>query len=188
MSCRYEKSTCCVPWSRTRVVGSIPHPFRIHGWVALSDHLHFMIEFPEGDVDFSVRWRSMEMGFSKSMPATGRRPAVRQRAVNAASGNAGSREHLIRDEDDSQAHMDHVHFNPAKHGLVTRVVDWPYSTFRRLVEQGVHPTDWGGGVESNRLVYDDRGSLSLGHSCGAMPFGYCALPEPGLRGHLARAS
>lgn len=55
------------------------HPFRIHGWVVLPDHLHCVIELPEGDVDFSVRWRLIKMGFSKGIPARKRRSAVRQR-------------------------------------------------------------------------------------------------------------
>jgi putative transposase len=34
--------------------------------------------------------------------------------------------------------------NPVKHGLVTQVRDWPYSTFYRDVERGIYPLDWGG--------------------------------------------
>ena len=59
----------------------------------------------------------------------------------------------IRDEADYRAHMDYVHFNPVKHGWVSRVSDWPYSTFHRLVEQCVYPPDWAGGDE-NLLAYD----------------------------------
>jgi putative transposase len=37
-------------------------------------------------------------------------------------------------------------------GLVARVGDWPYSTFHRLVEEGVYPADWAGGFEDNNVV------------------------------------
>jgi putative transposase len=50
-------------------------------------------------------------------------------------------EHLIRDERDFQAHMDYVHINPVKHGLVSRVRDWPYSTFHLLVKDGAYTVD-----------------------------------------------
>jgi putative transposase len=63
-------------------------------------------------------------------------------------------EHLIRDERDYQAHVDYVHINPVKHGLVKRVRDWPYSTFHRLVKQDVYPIDWAGGAEVE-VGYDD---------------------------------
>jgi putative transposase len=33
------------------------HPFMIHAWVVLPDHLHCDIELPEDDVDFALRWR-----------------------------------------------------------------------------------------------------------------------------------
>jgi hypothetical protein len=36
-----------------------------------------------------------------------------------------------------------------KHGLVKNVVDWPYSTFHRLVKAGVYPRNWAGGAESD---------------------------------------
>jgi len=63
-------------------------------------------------------------------------------------------EHLIHNEADYRAHMDYVHINPVKHGLVSRVCDWPYSTFHRLVERGIYPSDWAGGGEA-LLGYDD---------------------------------
>ena len=42
-------------------------------------------------------------------------------------------EHHIRDEKDYAAHMDYIHFNPVKHGLVKSPKDWPYSTFYQYV-------------------------------------------------------
>jgi putative transposase len=35
------------------------------------------------------------------------------------------REHLIRDERDFCQHLDYLHGNSLKHGLVGRVADWP---------------------------------------------------------------
>lgn len=43
--------------------------------------------------------------------------------------------------------MDYVHINPVKHELVQRVIDWPHSTFHRMVAAGVYPADWAGGAE-----------------------------------------
>jgi putative transposase len=94
------------------------------------------------------------MGFSKSIPLKERRSKVRQKRGERGIWQRRYWEHLIRDEADYRAHMDYVHFNPVKHGWVTRVSDWPYSTFHRLVEQGIYPPDWAGGNES-LLAYDD---------------------------------
>jgi len=41
-------------------------------------------------------------------------------------------------------HIDYIHYNPVKHGLVSQVSDWPHSSFHRYVKLGVLPKDWGG--------------------------------------------
>jgi putative transposase len=130
------------------------HPFHIHGWVVLPDHLHCVIELPEGDSDFVNRWRLIKLGFSKKLPKTERRSSVRVARGERGIWQRRYWEHLIRDEADFRAHMDYVHFNPVKHCLARRVSDWPYSTFHRLVEEGVYPVDWGGG-DVGVLPYDD---------------------------------
>jgi hypothetical protein len=37
-----------------------------------------------------------------------------------------------------------IYINPVKHGLVTRVRDWPFSSFHRDVAAGLFPEDWAG--------------------------------------------
>ena len=55
------------------------HPFEIHGWVVLPDHLHGVIQLPEGDTDFTTRWRLIKAHFARCLPRTERRSAVRRR-------------------------------------------------------------------------------------------------------------
>jgi len=123
------------------------HPFTIHAWVVLPEHMHCVIELPPDDHDFALRWRLIKMRFSKSIPKQEWRSAPRLRRGERGIWQRRYWEHLIRDEKDFAAHMDYVHVNPVKHGLVTRVADWPYSTFHRLVDEGVYPLDWAGSVD-----------------------------------------
>jgi hypothetical protein len=51
-------------------------------------------------------------------------------------------QHAIRDDADPERHADYIHFNPVKHGYVTRVSDWPHSSFHRYVDSGLLPADW----------------------------------------------
>ncbi len=37
-----------------------------------------------------------------------------------------------------------IRFNPVRHRHVTRVKDWAFSSFHRMVRLGVYPEDWGG--------------------------------------------
>jgi hypothetical protein len=53
-------------------------------------------------------------------------------------------EHAIRDDSDYRHHVDYIHYNPVKYGYVTRVVDWPFSSFHRFVRLGMYPSDWAG--------------------------------------------
>lgn len=125
------------------------YPFVIHGWVVLPDHLHCVIELPPNNTDFATRWRLIKMGFSKGLPQEEIRNASRTRRGERGIWQRRFWEHLIRDERDFNAHMDYVHINPVKHGLVKHVADWPHSTFHKLVEDGVYLPDWAGGDEDS---------------------------------------
>ena len=123
------------------------YPFIIHAWVVLPEHLHCVIELPEGDADFKTRWILTKMLFSKAIPKIELRSAVRIKRRERGIWQRRYWEHLIRDEADFRAHVDYVHINPLKHGLVKQVADWEYSTFHRLVKAGIYPRDWAGGDE-----------------------------------------
>ena len=131
------------------VVASVKsrHPFTIHAWVVLPDHIHCVLQFPEGDSDFSMRWRLIKADFSKRLPITEGRSAVRNRRGERGIWQRRFWEHLLRDERDFAMHVDYVHINPLKHGLVDRVSDWPHSTFHRWVKTGVYLSDWGAQVD-----------------------------------------
>lgn len=53
--------------------------------------------------------------------------------------------------------MEYLHFNPVKHGYARHVVDWPYSSFHRCVEEGIYPLDWGGVDDEAGIVAGERG-------------------------------
>ena len=131
------------------------HPFLIHAWVVLPEHMHCVIELPAGDAEFALRWRLIKAGFSKGLPVDEWRSSVRVRRGERGIWQRRYWEHLVRDEADFHAHVDYAHINLVKHGLVERVVDWPYSTFHRLVTQGVYPLDWAGGEAVESMAYRD---------------------------------
>jgi putative transposase len=122
----------------------VARPFYIDAWVVLPDHMHAVWTLPPGDDDYSSRWTAIKKAFIRTLPK-----AEYVSPVRAAKGERGIWqrrfwEHTIRNEQDYAAHVDYVHINPLKHGLVTRVADWPYSSFHRWVGDGVYPLDWAG--------------------------------------------
>ena len=119
--------------------------FHIDAWVVLPDHIHCMWTLPPGDADFAGRWQKIKIAFSTSMPATEERSSSRLRRGERGIWQRRYWEHTVRDDRDYRAHMDDIHFNPVKHGLVPAPAAWPYSTFHRCVGMGLYPEDWAGG-------------------------------------------
>ncbi len=58
-------------------------------------------------------------------------------------------EHLIRDENDFERHVDYIHYNPVKHGYAHQANEWPYSSIHRYIKAGVIANDWGGATGNN---------------------------------------
>jgi REP-associated tyrosine transposase len=86
----------------------------------------------------------IKIQFSKSIPRTERLSKARHARGERGIWQRRFWEHLIRDDDDYRRHVEYCYINPVKHGLVSRVCDWPFSSFHRDVAAGVVPEDWAG--------------------------------------------
>jgi len=135
-------------------------PFRIDGWVLLPDHLHAIWTLPPGDADFATRWRLIKTHVTRCCGADYfRADWLTARRANKRCGTLWQHrywEHLLRDETDTRHHLDYLHWNPVKHGLVPHVADWPWSSFHRYVAQGTYPADWGGGIDISGVTAGDE--------------------------------
>lgn len=67
----------------------------------------------------------------------------RQKRGEAAIWQRRFWEHTIWNDEDLAKHVDYIHFNPVKHGLVKQVKDWRWSSFHRYVREGFYDLDWG---------------------------------------------
>jgi putative transposase len=130
-------------------------PFSVDAIVILPDHLHAVLTLPEGDADFPGRWRRIKGHFSSGLISVGIEPK-RSSNGDVALWQRRFWEHTIRDENDFERHVDYIHINPVKHGLVHRVRDWPHSSFHRYVREGILPGDWGGSVNEFGENYGER--------------------------------
>jgi putative transposase len=122
-------------------------PFTIDAMVVLPDHLHALWSLPPGDSDFSTRWRLIKTWFSKNCdPALrGLRNPARARKNGQAIWQQRFWEHQISDTQDYTRHIEYIHYNPVKHGLVVSPIEWAYSSFHRYVANGLYSADWGAG-------------------------------------------
>jgi putative transposase len=115
----------------------VTRPFQIDAIVVLPEHLHCIWRMPEGDADYSSRWREIKKFAS--------------RHISTITNHRNERmvwqrrfwEHTIRDEVDWRKHMDYIHYNPVKHKLVSRPGDWPWSSFHNCIIKGWYKESWG---------------------------------------------
>ena len=100
-------------------------PFEINSAVILPAHLHMIWTIPEGDADFSSRWRHIESSFSRHVPPAQNRC---ERMVKRGEKGIWQRrfwEHHIRDQDDYDLHDRLIATAPLKLGLVRDPKEWP---------------------------------------------------------------
>ena len=118
------------------------HPFDILAFVVLPDHLHAIWQLPKGDCDFSNRWRRIKRDFTVALGQT--RPRSESKVKKGEAGLWQRRfwDHHIRDEADLAAHLRYCWYNPVKHGLVEKPLDWPFSSLHREVVRGMAEPEW----------------------------------------------
>ena len=112
------------------------HPFHMLAYVFLPDHFHILIK-PEPEVTHSQIMHSIKPNFTKAykrkMHVTGHMLFWQRRYWD----------HMIRDEDDLQRHLDYIHYNPVKHGLVAKPEEWVGSSYCYWQQRGAYFQGWG---------------------------------------------
>lgn len=122
------------------------HRFEINAVVILPDHLHCIWTMPPDDDDFSTRWRLIKGRFTRHyLQKGGSETALsksRRRQHERGIWQRRFWEHLIRDDEDLDMHMDYIAYNPVKHGLAECPHHWPYSSFNKWVDRGAYDPEW----------------------------------------------
>ena len=150
-------------------------------WVLLPDHVHCLWTLPPGDADFSMRWSMIKRQVSVTCSSLYKHPEwinpSKRKHRESTFWQRRYWEHRIRGESDLRRHVDYIHYNPVKHGLCQRAVEWPHSTFHRYVAQGAYSADWGG-VETGSEVETFGDDLSACAQTACPPY----LATEGLSG------
>ena len=118
------------------------HPFTIDGIVVLPEHMHMTMTLPPDDVNYSQRISFIKSGFSRQLEPMEFINSSRQTKRERGIWQRRFWEHLIRDEQDYERHLDYIHYNPVKHGHVKSPSQWPYSSIHRYINTGILPANW----------------------------------------------
>lgn len=123
------------------------HPFSIDAFCILPDHIHFIWTMNESDFDYSMRIGQLKRYFSRMysdhFEVNSNLCDSQIKRGETAIWQRRFWEHTIRDNDDLSRHIEYIHFNPVKHGLVESAKDWPHSSFLQYVNNGFYNTGWG---------------------------------------------
>ena len=112
------------------------HPFLMLAYVFLPDHFHLLIR-PNGPSTFSAIMQSLKSYFTYAYK--------NEIGINGSMRFWQKRfyDHIIRDEADLRRHLDYIHYNPVRHGFVTKPEDWPHSSFEDWRQRGCYAERWG---------------------------------------------
>ena len=104
------------------------HPFVPGATVVLPNMIRTIWTLPDGDADYSERWRLIKRRFTESQPGKGFPSASMARKRERGLWQRRFWEHMIRDEADLARHIDHIRRSAVLAGLVTDPADWPYQS------------------------------------------------------------
>ena len=113
------------------------HPYHLLAHVILPDHFHWLMRVDDKSGNFSIALHSIKRNYTLN---------YKKACGITTSFNLWQErfhDHIIRDERDFDNHFDYIHWNPVKHGYVTKPEDWRYSTYRHWLERGYYEPGWG---------------------------------------------
>jgi putative transposase len=112
------------------------HTFHLLAYAVLPDHLHLLMKTEPTD-NFSDIMKSIKWNYTfeyKHLHAISTPLTIWQKRFW---------DHVIRNEEDLARHVDYIHYNPVKHGLVASPALWKHSTFSHWLERGYYSEEWG---------------------------------------------
>ncbi len=117
--------------------------FELIAWVILPDHFHMLLN--AGNSDIPSLMKKIKLSFSLRY----------RKAINLYRGRLWQYrywDHIIRDRDDFNMHIDYIHYNPVKHNVVDSPCNWKYSSFDNYLKQGIYDSGWG----DKELKFDEE--------------------------------
>ena len=106
----------------------------LQAWVILPDHFHLIIDVKKHDISKLIQ--RLKSSFR----------ALYHKRLGLKMGRVWQHrywDHIIRDEIDWKHHVDYIHYNPVKHGLVQSAFRWQSSSIHRFHEDEIYVDDWG---------------------------------------------
>lgn len=109
----------------------------IAAYVVLDDHLHLLFSSPPSN-ECSAIVNHLRAGLQRELRKGGRSPDDTQTPV----WEHGFKVRALFDKEDLRDHLDFIHYDPVRHGLVERAGDYRWSSLHKRMKEGHYPYDW----------------------------------------------
>ena len=111
-------------------------PFGLLAYSVIPDHINLLLK-PEGKSNISRIMLSIKRSF------TLRFKELHSIKESLSLWQSRFWDHIIRGEEDLRRHFHYIHYNPVKHGLVSRPEDYSHSSYQQWLEKGYYEIGWG---------------------------------------------
>ncbi|USN53501.1 MAG: transposase [Candidatus Nomurabacteria bacterium] len=120
--------------SRLQITKNI-QPYYLYAYVVMHDHAHFLLR-PRYESNISDLMHCLKRNISRSINiiyphliAEDDHPRLSTKFIWQKSFY----DHIIRDQQDLNHHVNYIHYNPVRDGLVNKPEDWPWSSYKDFV-------------------------------------------------------
>ena len=103
-------------------------------WSVLPDHFHLLLS--SNNINISNLMRKIKLSFSGNY-------RVAHKMKSGRIWQYRFWDHVIRNQEDLNRHIDYIHYNPVKHKIVGNPIKWKYSSFHKYRSEGFYSDDWG---------------------------------------------
>jgi len=109
-------------------------PYKLVAYVFLPNHFHIIID--PGENNLSDIMHRIKLSFSS-------RYRKRNELFKSQVWQRRFWDHVIRNQEDLNRHLDYIHYNPVKHGYVKSPFLWQETSLHKFYEEEYYPQDWG---------------------------------------------
>ncbi len=117
------------------------YKFEIFAGIVLPNHMHIILK-PENIEEFPKIIASIKYYFSRNYNYSNiERTSSQIKRREKGIWQRRYYDHVIRNENDLNRHLDYIHYNSMKHYNIAPK-DWKHSSFSKFVELGYYENDW----------------------------------------------
>ena len=129
---------------------SVKFNYHIIAGIILPDHMHILLQ-TEKAKEFHKIIASIKVAFSRSLSFNEKQTKEQKERREKGIWQRKYYDHIIRNENDFNKHLDYIHYNSMKHYNISPK-DWEYSSFRKFVKNGIYEENWCNFEDKNKIT------------------------------------